>query len=150
MTGVPDPLAPPELFWQDDILRTSESVGVDNQLFEASNGSAAFSYVIRMLDRNRVRVIHIELGSEGNYLTKAFKGDFIYPPTRYAYAHPDHPQLPAEALLSKSAVDAAFAREDELVGWLIDDFLPDHHRSRFVSSTALKGMTPLFRATICP
>ncbi len=137
-----NPLAPPDLFWQDGVLRTSESVGVDNELFGASNGPAAFSYVIRMLNRSHVRVIHIELGSERNYLTKAFTGDFVYPPTRYAYAHPDHPQLPAEALVGKSAVDAAFAREDELIAWLIDDFLPDHHRSYFVSSTGLKGMTP--------
>jgi hypothetical protein len=137
-----EPLAPPDLFWQDGVLRTSESVGIDNQLFEASNGAAAFSYVIRMLNRDRVRVIHIELGSERNYLTKAFTGDFVYPPTRYAYAHPDHPQLPGEALVSKSAVDAAFAREDELIAWLIDDFLPDHQRSYFVSSMDLKRMTP--------
>jgi hypothetical protein len=137
-----EPVAPPELFWQDGILRTSESVGVDNQLYRANNGAAAFSYVIKRLDRNRVRVIHIELASERNYLTKPFKSDFTYPPTRYAYSHPDHPQLPAEALLNKSAVDAAFAREDELIDWLIDDFLPDHHGSRFVSNAVLKKMTP--------
>lgn len=137
----PHPLAPPELFWQDDVLRTSESVGVDNQLFEASYGAAAFSYVIKRLDRERVRVIHIELGNEGNYLTKAFREEFVYPPTRYAYAHPDHPQLPAEALLNKEAVDAAFAKEGELIAWLTDDFLPDHVGSHFVSNASLKKMT---------
>jgi hypothetical protein len=137
-----EPTAPPELFWKDGILRTSESSGVDNQLYRANNGAAAFSYVIKRLDRNRVRVIHIEIASERNYLTKAFKSDFAYPPTRYAYVHPDHPQLPAEALLGKAVVDAAFSREDELFNWLIDDFLPDHHGSRFVSNASLKKMTP--------
>src|SRR5208282_1863215 len=137
-----NPVAPPELFWQDGVLRTSESVGVDNQLFEASDGAAAFSYVIKRLDRNKVRVIHIELGSERNYLTKAFRKEFVYPPTRYAYAHPDHPQLPAEALLNKEAVDVAFAKEGELIDWLTDDFLPDHSGSHFVSNASLKKMTP--------
>ena len=136
------PLSPPELFWQDGVLRTSEAVGVDNQLYRASNGAAAFSYVLKRLDRNTVRVIHIELASERNYLAKAFKSDFVYPPTRYAYAHTDHPQLPAEALLDKSAVDAAFAREEELIDWLIDDYMPDHHRTGFVSNAILKGTTP--------
>jgi hypothetical protein len=135
------PLSPPELFWQDGVLRTSESSGRDNQLYRASNGAAAFSYVLKMLDRNRVRVIHIELGSERNYLKKAFTGDFVYPPTRYAYAHTDHPQLPAEALLDKSVVDAAFAREDELIDWLVDDYMPEHHRTGFVSNASLKAMT---------
>lgn len=136
------PLAPPELFWQDGVLRTSEAVGVDNQLFEASYGAAAFGFVIKRLDREKVRVIHIELGSESNYLTKAFRGDFVYPPTRYAYAHPDHPQLPAEALRNKEAVEAAFAREDELIDWLTDDFIPGHRGSHFVSNASLKKMTP--------
>jgi len=127
----PTPITPPELFWQDGVLRTSESVGVDNQLFVANNGAAAFSYVIKRLNRDKIRVIHIELGSERNYLTKAFRGEFVYPPTRYAYAHPEHPELPAEALLSKTAVDTAFSREDELIDWLTDDFLPDHADSHF-------------------
>jgi hypothetical protein len=137
-----NPLAPPELFWQDDVLRTSEAVGVDNELFEASYGASAFAYVVKRLDRNKVRVIHIELGTEGNYLTKAFREDFVYPPTRYAYAHPDHPQLPAAALLNKEAVDAAFAKEDELFDWLTGDFLPEHKGSHFVSNASLKKMTP--------
>jgi hypothetical protein len=131
----------PEVFWQDGVLRTSEAVGVDNQLFRANNGAAAFSYVLKRLDRNKVRVIHIELASERAYLTKPFRNDFTYPPTRYAYAHPDHPALPSEALVSKSAVDAAFVKEDELLDWLTDDFLPDHRESRFLSNTSLKKMT---------
>jgi len=136
----PFPITPPELFWQDGVLRTSESVGVDNQLFRANNGAAAFSYVLKRLDRSKIRVIHIELGTERNYLAKAFKSEFVYPPTRYAYAHPEHPELPTEALLSKSAVDAAFAREDELIDWLTDDYLADHRDSHFFSNASLKKM----------
>lgn len=138
----PYPITPPELFWQDGVLRTSESIGRDNQLFLANMGAAAFSYVIKMLDRNKVRVIHIELGNERNYLTKKFRGEYVYPPTKYAYAHPDHPQLPAEAFLEKDKVDAAFATEDELLDWLADDFIPDHPGSRFLSNASLKRMTP--------
>lgn len=137
----PLPITPPELFWEDGVLRTSESVGVDNQLFLANNGPAAFSYVIKRLDRNKIRVIHIELASERNYLTKPFREEFMYPPTRYAYAHPEHPQLPPAALQKQSTVDAAYAREDELIGWLIDDFLPDHPESHFVSNAGLVKMT---------
>lgn len=138
----PFQITPPELYWQDGVLRTAEAAGADNQLFRANNGAAAFSYVIRALDRSRMRVIHIELASERNYLTKPFREEFVYPPTRYAYAHPDHPQLPPEALLSKSSVDAAFAKEDELLDWLTDDFIPDHRGSHFVSNAALKKLTP--------
>jgi hypothetical protein len=138
----PYPIASPEVFWQDGVLRTSEAVGLDNQLFRASWGTSALAFVIKRLDRNKVRVIHIELGSERNYLTKAFQGEYVYPPTRYAYAHTDHPQLPAEALLNKNVVDAAFAKEDEMIDWLVDDFLPEHKGSHFVSNTSLKKMTP--------
>jgi hypothetical protein len=138
----PASVTPPELFWQDGTLRLSEAVGVDNQIFRANNGAAALSYVIKRLDRNHMRVIHIELASEKNYLTKPFREEFVYPPTRYAYAHPDRPQLPAEALQSEKALAAAYAKEDELLDWLTEDYLPDHRDSHFVSNATLKKQTP--------
>jgi hypothetical protein len=138
----PYPVTPPELFWQDGVLRTSEAVGRDNQLFLANNGPAALSYVIKALNRDYVRIIHIELGSEQNYLTKKYREEFIYPPTRYAYNHPDKPRLPAEAFLEKSKVDAAFAKEDELLDWLTDDYLPEHRDSHLFSNAGLRKATP--------
>jgi hypothetical protein len=138
----PVQITPPELFWQDDVLRISEAVGVDNQLFLANNGAAAFSYVIKRLDRSRVRILQIELASELNYLTKPFREEYVYPPTRYAYGHPDHPRLPTEAMLAKPAIDAAFAKEDELLEWLIGDYLPEHQDSHIFSNASLKKMTP--------
>ena len=141
MSAGPD--APPELYWQDGVLRSSESFGVDNRLFHAYNGPAAFSFVLNRLDRQRIRIIHVELGNERNYLTKPFRADYAYPPMKYAYNHPDNPQLPAAARKAAKEVDVAYANEDGLLEWLATDAVPEQlGNMRFVSSADLKKLTP--------
>jgi hypothetical protein len=45
-------------------------------------------------------------------------------------------------MLAKPAIDAAFAKEDELLAWLIGDYLPEHQDSHIFSNASLKKMTP--------
>ena len=134
----PVPQTSPELFWQEDVLRLSESSQQDDQPFRDSSGQEALELFMSRLSRTKVRVVHIEVANLRSYLTKSFTGDDIYPPTRYAYSNPDHPQLPAEARRSAAEVDAAFAKEDEVIRWLATDYAVGHPKVGFISNAGLQ------------
>jgi hypothetical protein len=133
----PAPDTPPELFWQDNILRSSESSDADNRLFRASGGAEAFRKVAEKLDRSKIRIIHAELASPRNYVTEALGRQT---PLGYAYAHPEQPALPPELRRAAAQVDAAYAKEETFLKFLADDYFPAHPGDRFVSSADLKHM----------
>jgi hypothetical protein len=133
----PVPGTSPELYWQDGVLRSSESGEADYHVFRASDGPDAFKSTADKLDRTRTRVIHVELASLRSYLNPPFA---MRPPLAFAYEHPDHPQLPQAAWRGASDVGAAYAKEDALIRWLAEDFFPTNRGSRFVSSGDLEQM----------
>jgi hypothetical protein len=137
----PAPPTSPELYWQEGVLRVSQYAQADNHLFRASSGPEAFQIVVGRLNRSKHRIVPVELGSARNYLTKAFTGEDVFPSVKYAYDHPDHPQLPAEARRSKADIDAAFAKEEGVLDWLFEEFLPYEAGNGFVSSSGLKKIT---------
>lgn len=137
----PVPNAPPELYWQDNFLRFSESSGTENQMFRASAGADACKTVLSKIDRSRIRLVHIELGSDRNYLAGMFTRGEYYPPVRYAYDYPDNPKLPSQALQSPADVDKAYANEDATLRWLTEELLPGKSDVHFVSASGLRGMT---------
>jgi len=132
----PAPDTPPELYWQENVLRSSESSGLDNRLFRASGGAEAFQKVTGKLDRSKIRIIHVELANPRNYLAESFRQS----PVAFAYAHPDHPALPPEARRASADVDAAYAKEEALLKFLADDYFPANRGGRFVSSADLDHM----------
>jgi hypothetical protein len=132
----PAPDTPPELYWQENVLRSSESSGLDNRLFRASGGAEAFQKVAEKLDRSKIRIIHAELANPRNYLAESFKQT----PLAFAYDHPDQPALPPEARLAAAGVDAAYAKEEAFLKLLTDDYFPANPGDRFVSSADLKHM----------
>ena len=132
----PAPDTPPELFWQDNILRSSESSDVDNRLFRASGGAEAFKKVTEKLDRTRIRIIHAELANPRNHLADSFKLSAL----AFAYAHPDQPALASNARRTTAEVDAAYAKEEAFLKFLADDYFPANPGDRFVSSADLKHM----------
>jgi len=133
----PIPQTPPELFWHANVLRTSESSEADVRVLHASDGVEAFQKAAQKLDRSRIRILHVEIANQRNYLTPPFAQRGVYPPIAYAYNHPEHPQLPAEARRAAPDVDAAFAKEDAVLKWLTQDLFSANPGSRFVSSTDL-------------
>jgi hypothetical protein len=59
-----------------------------------------------------------------------------------AYDHPEAARLRPEALVDADAVTAAYAKEEALIRWLVEDFFPKNKGSRFLSSSDLRRMTP--------
>ena len=106
----------------------------------ANDGADAIKTAIGKADRSRIHVIHVELASDQNYLQPAFVKGSEFPPLKYAYNHPENPKLPQEALLPVAAVDAAYAKEDGLLKWFVEEFFPADSGSRAVSSTELMKM----------
>lgn len=135
----PIPETAPELFWQDDVLRSSETSGAI-RVVHASDGADAMKTMIGKADRSRIHVIHVELASEQDYLQPDFVKGNEFPPLKYAYAHPGSPRLQPDVLLPAAGVDAAYAKEDALLKWLAEDFFPANPGSRVVSSAELMRM----------
>jgi hypothetical protein len=137
----PTPDSSPELFWQDNVLRSSESSDGGVRLVMASEGPEALKTLLSKLDRSKVRVVHVEVGDLKNHLTQDFVEGPMFPPLRYAYSQTANPKLPADAMQTADAVNAAYAKEEAVIRWLVEDYLAANPESRFVSSTDLKQMT---------
>ncbi len=135
----PVPEAAPELFWQDNILRLSELSRTTKPL-RALDGKEAIQKALEKCDRSTAQIIRVELGSVQGYLLPAFVKGSDFPPLKYAYAHPQSPGLPAEAVPAAKDVDAAFNSEQSAVSWLLEDFAPNSG-SRAVTSADLQHMT---------
>lgn len=138
----PLPNTSPELFWQDDRLRTSERSDPLMNVVTATDGPDAFKAFVTKLDRAKVRIVHVELGSEQLY----YKADFVkgdtWPALKYAYEHTSAPQVPLQQLRKASEIKDSWDKESALLTYLAKEFVPANAQSRFVSSTALREMTP--------
>jgi hypothetical protein len=130
----------PELYWQDNVLRSSEASSDTVRLIHAFGGVEPMEKLTQKMDRGKVHILHIELADEQNYLQPQFVTGTEYPALWYAYDHPASPELPADALRPKADVDAAFANEAALLTWVTEKFLPANAGSRFMSSADLSHM----------
>lgn len=137
----PVPETSPELYWQDNALRSSEGSDDVVRLVRASDGTEGIQKTLTAIARSRIRIIHVELGSEDDYVQPWWSKQG-HTPLRYAYEHPEHPQIPSEALREAARVEAIQAREEAALRLLVDTFFPANPGSRFVSSTDLEAMTP--------
>src|ERR1700733_6797625 len=139
----PDPQTPPELFWQDDILRSSEASGRDLRIFQGTDGVEKLKAVLAAMDRSRVRILHVEIGGELAYEKRM--GPPLPGPTapmKYASDHPDQAQYAAELRNSPAEIEDAYGRQDAVMNYLVSEFFAANPGSRFVSNTDLKQMTP--------
>jgi hypothetical protein len=130
----------PEVYWQDNVLRSSETSNEDVHLLRGSEGPEALQKLTAKADRSKVHVIHIELGSEQDYLRPEFVNGPEYPALKYAYDHSQSPKLPAEALRSQQDVNTAFASQEALLKWAAGEFFPAEPGSRIIASGDLVRM----------
>jgi hypothetical protein len=137
----PAPDTSPELYWQDGVLRSTEGSDPVVRLLHPSDGVEGIKKVLVGAARSRIRIVHVEFGSEQDYVQPGWSKQGRTP-LQYAYEHAESPQLPPEARQDATGVDAAFAKEDAAMKWLLADFFPANPGSRFVSSSDLKHMTP--------
>lgn len=137
----PVPEAAPELYWQDNVLRLSEATRTTKPV-RASDGAEALKAILAKVDRSTVQILSVELGSVQGYLKPAFVKGPDFPPLKYAYAHPQNPQLPPDVLASPAEVDAAYAKEEDTLRWLTGDFFSANAGSRVIATAELARMTP--------
>lgn len=140
MSPIPD--SSPELYWQDNVLRSSETSDSAIRVVYGYEGLDALKTVLSKVERSKVRIVHVELANERIYLQAPYAVSALSSPMKLAYDHPDQAKLPADALRSVDDMDAAYAKEDAIIKWLVDDFAPANPGARFVSSTDLQNMTP--------
>lgn len=135
----PVPATAPELFWEDYVLRMSEAAPPARS-FKALDGVEIAKGILDKANRSTVQVIEVELGPLENYLQPAFAKTAPNAPLKYAYDHPQAPQLSPDALRPAAEVSAGWAKEDALLKWFSEDFLRDNAGSQFVSGADLMKM----------
>jgi hypothetical protein len=139
----PIPDSAPEIYWQDNVLRTSESSDPSEEAEEREKGYTGLEGIqedFKDLNRAKIHVVHVDVADERYYIKRELVKDEKYP-LKYAYAHPDSPRLPAESLLSKADVDAYYAKEEAALKWMTTEFFPANPGSQVVSNAELKKMT---------
>jgi hypothetical protein len=132
----------PELYWQDNVLRSADTSDAAIRKVVADEGPDALKAVLAKIDRSRIRIVHVELGALKKHLRPFYRDPIRYPPLMLAYDHPEAARLRPEALMDADAVNAAYAKEEALIRWLVEDFFPKNKGSRFLSSSDLRQMTP--------
>ena len=133
----PVPETAPELYWQDNVLRSADSGDSVVRVVRGDEGVNAIKTLLSKLDRSKVHIIHVELVPQRMYL----QPNSIYPPLKLAYEDPGHAKWPRALFRDADDLNFAYSKEDGLIKWLIEDFFPANPGSRFASSTDLKQMT---------
>jgi hypothetical protein len=145
----PEPRFSPELNWVDNRLRSSETSDAAMRVVSLVEGPEAIKDVLEKIDRKHTRIIHVEVGDRRAYLSENYRSGFLYPPLRFAYDHPERPQLPPEGAAAEKEIAASLARQQAALEWLTGQFLPANGGSRFVSSSELRSMAaPIAGETI--
>ena len=131
----PDPVESPEVFWEDNLLRLSDTSLTDNKPHSTDEGPEALKKVFEKLDRSHVRVVKLEVAAYRRYLTRRADGSVVADPLEWLYYHPDDPLIPSQmhAMVSQTAVEAGYKQDEATLKWLLEDFLPANPGSRFVS-----------------
>jgi hypothetical protein len=138
----PDPVESPEVFWEDNFLRLSDTSLTDNRPHSTDEGPEALKKVFETLDRSHVRVIKLEVAAYRRYLTRRADGSVAADPLEWLYYHPDEPVIPSQmhALVGQTEVEAGYKKDEATLKWLLEEFLPANPGSRFISVRELAQM----------
>jgi hypothetical protein len=138
----PVPEASSELFWDTNFLRASFTSTDDIHQFHADEGKEALSKLLGKLDRSRVRLLQIEVVGYSRYLNKWPDGTPKLNPLVWAYDHPEYPEVPGgiKAFLNTPDIAKSYASEEEVLRWLLNDFLPANAGSKVVNPKELLKM----------
>ena len=131
----------PEVFWQDNALRLSETSLPDWRIFQAEGGAEKIKKALAGLDRSRVRIVRMEIGGELSYLKPPAPPYVkLIMPIAWAYKNPGNPLYPDRFRYSAAEVEANYARQEEALRYLVSEFMPANPGSRFVSAADLKSL----------
>jgi len=145
----PGPDFAPEIFWQDNFLRSSNTSGPNVHVLSTHAGPDVVRKMLQGLDRSRIHVIRLELGNIEMYLKPDFNKGLL-DPVRFAYDNPKSMVLPPDAVRPQEEIEAAYRREEDVMRWLVSDFFPANAGSRFISSADLRRMAKTMVGTAIP
>jgi len=139
----PDSFESPEVFWEDNVLRLSDTSLPDNKNHSADESLDALKKVFQKLDRSHVRVVKLEVASYKRYLTRRADGSVVTDPMEWLYYHPDDPAIPGnmKPLVNQMEVEAGYHRDEMTLKWLLEEFLPANPGSRFITVHELAAMS---------
>ncbi len=137
----------PEVYWDDNFLRSSDFGQTDLRVFSTTEELAKLKEAFGKIDRSHLRVVHLEYGSYVRYLRLNAEGQPRFHPLFWVWDHPQEPVMPnaIPSMLGMNDITPKYQAEEATMKWLLEEFLPANPGSRFVSATELKRMavTPL-------
>lgn len=122
---------PPEIFWMENKLRTSDTDGSYQRRLVASDNLTVTRAFLANLDRSRPHVIHMQVADKGIYGAE---------PTLWAYNNPLSPNLPSTQIKSQAERDQKYLNTQLSIDYLVNEFFPVNPGSRFVSNADLTTM----------
>jgi hypothetical protein len=131
----------PEMYWQEDVLRLSETSEMDLRIFRAEDGVEKLKSVLAALDRSKIRILHLELSGLRSYVKPPTPMmPRMITPLGWAWEHADNPAFPDNLRYSADEVAAHYSKQAEVLQYLTGQFLPGNPGSRFVSAADLKSV----------
>jgi hypothetical protein len=123
--------------WIDNAIKIND--GIINQ------GAKSLSFIkgpneikkqIATLDRSRYHLINGHIGTKYTYTVDGQNTS----PTKWAYAHTDSPELPAQYINSPSEISQMYTTQFKALDYLVKDFMGTNPGSRFVSNNNVREM----------
>lgn len=137
----PLPNTSPELYWEEGYLRVSETSTADTRRFVTDEGAEALKTMLGNLNRSRVRVIQMEIGSYNRTFQTWHDGVIRFPPLTWAWDHPDEPTPPTGVPMWRHDYpEKEIAAEAAALEYLFHEFLPANPGSRVISMQDLRKM----------
>ena len=138
----PEPAEAPEVFWEDNFLRLSDTSLADISPHSTDEGPEALKKVFDKLDRSHPRVVKLEVAPYRRYLTRRADGSVVVDPLEWLYYHPDDPVIPLtmHAMVTQPDLEAGYKKDEATLKWLLEEFLPANPGSRFLSIRELAQM----------
>jgi hypothetical protein len=127
-----------ELSWEDGYLRLAQISSSDLRVVMGYEGPEALEAVLAKMNRDRVRIVQIELEDQRMYLQPAYVSSPLFPPLQYAYENPGSPALPPADFRPAAELNAAQAKEDAMLAWLENTYFPANPGCRFISNAEIR------------
>lgn len=117
------------VFWMDNAIRINDSASLEGvQGGPLREGPAAVTAALDAVDGTRSFVINVGVADKYHYTVASTS------PTKWAYIHPESPELPPDLLVSDMERERSYAMTEQSLRYLAERLSSDPGAFQFVSS----------------
>ena len=125
------------VIWIDNVIKINDGIinnGAKSLSFD--KGTSYNQQQLALLDRSHYNLINAHIGTKYTYTVSGQNTS----PTKWAYANPTSPELPAKFINSASEIDQSYQTQFQAPDALVTDFMGSNPGSKFVSNDNVRQM----------